>query len=159
MSTNSKDIPTADEKLSSTSPDTDHEINALLPDYGKRSYFKVGFLVKLNLLMFVVSLASTNTGYDGSLLNSFQSMPNWRQAMHHNGKEPKGAILGALSNGITFGTILACLCAAQLSDHFGRRHCIAAGNIIMIIGVVIQSAAQDYAMFLVARIIIGFDKS
>ncbi|GME73722.1 unnamed protein product [Ambrosiozyma monospora] len=156
MSVNFKDSPTADEKKSPSPHNEDPEISALLPDYGKRSYLKVRFLVRLNLLMFVVSLASTNTGYDCSLLNSLQSMPNWRQAMILNGKEPTGAILGALSNGVTFGVILAALFSAQLSDFFGRRHCIAAGNIIMLVGVIIQSAAQSYGMFLAGRIILGF---
>lgn len=75
--------------------DEGQHLKHFLPNYGK-SWIKVPHLVKLNLILLIVSLTSTNTGYDGSLLNSFQSIPDW---MHAMGK-PSGAVLGALSNGV-----------------------------------------------------------
>ncbi|CAM9016892.1 unnamed protein product [Wickerhamomyces anomalus] len=135
-------------------------LDEFIPNYGKL-WIRVPHLVHLNILMFIVSLTATNSGFDGSLLNAFQSMDDWKNAM---GK-PSGAVLGALNNGTAF------FIASYLSDKFGRRHAITIGNIIMICGVVVQSCAgtwlntvdqaihndkRCFAMSLVARIIIGF---
>jgi sugar porter (SP) family MFS transporter len=138
-----------------------------LPDYGK-PWYKVPHLLKLNTLILIISLTSTNTGYDGSLLNAFQSIPDWMNAMGN----PSGAVLGAIANGVVFGVFFSTMgFASYLSDKFGRRHTITVGNFIMIIGTIIQSCAgawrgvteetedpnkDAYAMFLVARIILGF---
>ncbi|KAH3675973.1 hypothetical protein WICMUC_002269 [Wickerhamomyces mucosus] len=147
--------------------ETDGENNYkhYLPDYGK-PWFKVSHLLRLNTLMLIISLTSTNTGYDGSLLNALQSMPEWMHAMDN----PSGAVLGAINNGVVFGILISTLVASYISDQFGRRNAITLGNIIMIIGVIIQSCSGawlsndqildntskgTYAMFLVARIIIG----
>ncbi|CCH41021.1 Hexose transporter 2 [Wickerhamomyces ciferrii] len=142
------------------------KIKAYLPDYGK-SWYKVPHLLKLNSILMIVSLTSTNTGYDGSLLNAFQSMPDWAHAM---GK-PTGATLGAVANGVVFGCALGFTIAPMISDRVGRRNAITVGNIIMLIGAILQSCAgawltvrgeyehndqRTYAMFLVARIILGF---
>jgi len=146
--------------------DDGQHLKHFLPNYGKH-WIKVPHLLQLNILMLIVSLTSTNTGYDGSLLNAFQSIPDWMHAMGN----PTGAVLGAMSNGVVFGCILAFPFASPLGDRFGRRHAITIGNIIMIAGTIIQACAgtfytveseklhpdkRAYAMFLVARIIIGF---
>ncbi len=149
-------------------PDDDAQhLKHFLPNYGK-AWFKVPHLLKLNLILLIVSLTSTNTGYDGSLLNAFQSIPDWRMAMNN----PSGAVLGAINNGVVFGCILGFPFASPIGDKYGRRHAVTIGNVIMIIGTVIQSCtgagfmtvkketenpdSRAYAMFLVARIIIGF---
>lgn len=69
-------------------------LDEFIPNYGKL-WIRVPHLVHLNILMFIVSLTATNSGFDGSLLNAFQSMDDWKNAM---GK-PSGAVLGALNNG------------------------------------------------------------
>jgi MFS family permease len=42
-----------------------------------------------------------------------------------------------------------------VGDKLGRRHTITLGGLIMIIGAILQTAAVDYAMMLVARVITG----
>ncbi|CCH41023.1 Hexose transporter 2 [Wickerhamomyces ciferrii] len=144
------------------------KIKAYLPNYGK-SWIKVPHLLRLNLILLIVSLTSTNTGYDGSLLNAFQSIPDWVHAMGN----PTGAVLGAIANGVVFGCALGFPVAPWISDRLGRRHAITVGNAIMIVGALIQSVSgtwltvegesregftekRAYAMFLIARIILGF---
>jgi hypothetical protein len=41
-------------------------INDVLPDYGK-PWYRVPHLLKLNLLLLICMLSSTNNGYDGSV--------------------------------------------------------------------------------------------
>lgn len=48
-------------------------------------------------------ITNSSNGYDGSLLNGLQSLPQWREYFD----TPTGAILGALSNGYTLGNFLA----------------------------------------------------
>lgn len=159
-----KDNTAREEKAAALEP-VDH-LHNYLPSYGK-PWFKVPHLVHLNLLILIISLTSTNTGYDGSLLNAFQSMPDWMAVMGN----PTGAVLGAINNGVVFGVFLSFFFASSIADKFGRRHAISIGNTIMVIGTIIQSCAgvwttvaaehektnkRSYAMFLVARMILGF---
>lgn len=53
-----------------------------------------------------------------------------------------GCLAGALSN-------------LWVGDRLGRRHTIALGGIIMCVGAVLQTAAVNYAMMLVARVVTG----
>lgn len=68
---------------------------------------------------------------------------------------PTGTRLGSLANGTIFGQILAFPIAPYLCDKIGRRASIFVGATILVIGAAIQAAAQNYGMFLAARMIIG----
>ncbi|KAL2865313.1 general substrate transporter [Aspergillus lucknowensis] len=115
-------------------------------------WYKQRHLLLLNLSMVIPYLSSTTNGYDGSMLNGLQSMVQWQNSFDH----PTGTRLGSLSNGVIFGQILAFPIAPWLCDHMGRRFPIFIGSLLLVIGAVLQCAAQNYAMFLVSRMIIGF---
>lgn len=100
----------------------------------------------------VPMITNSSNGYDGSLLNGLQSLPQWREYFN----SPTGAVLGALGNGYTFGNALALPVIAFFNDKYGRLASLRVGCTIAIVGSALQAAAQNYAMFLVARIIIGF---
>ncbi|GMG24784.1 unnamed protein product [Ambrosiozyma monospora] len=146
-----------DEKFDTPPPnipngnDNEETVDMYLPDYGKWAFLRKPFMIKLNLLMAILALSSSNTGYDGSLLNSLQVFDEWN---HYMG-DPSGAVLGALNNGVVFGVLLSFAVSSTIADRIGRKLAITLGNFIMIIGIIIQSCSVDYAMFLVARIIIG----
>ena len=97
-------------------------------------------------------ITNSSNGYDGSLLNGLQSLPQWRE--YYNA--PTGAVLGALSNAYTLGNFAALPFIAYFNDKYGRLTGLRIGCVISIIGSVLQGASQHYAMFLVARLIIGF---
>lgn len=129
--------------------------NAVLEDYLPNDgvpWWKKGHLVRLNLLMVLCMLSSTNNGYDGSMLNGLQSMETWQEYFNH----PTGQHLGGLGNGMLFGGVAAWPFAPWMADRFGRKIPIAFGATVLIIGSVIQCAAQNYAMFLIGRLVIGF---
>lgn len=69
---------------------------------------------------------------------------------------PKGTRLGSLANGTIFGQILAFPVVPWLCDHTGRRFPIFLGSALLVLGAVLQAAAQNYGMFLASRMIIGF---
>ncbi|KAJ5625989.1 hypothetical protein N7510_002298 [Penicillium lagena] len=126
-------------------------LESVLPKTGK-PWYKQRHFVLLNLMMIIPYLSSTTNGYDGSMLNGLQSMKQWQ----HFFDFPGGSRLGSLSNGVIFGQILAFPIAPWLCDHTGRRFPIFIGSALLVIGAILQCASQDYAMFLVSRMIIGF---
>lgn len=124
----------------------------LLPDYGK-SWIRVPHLLKLNTILILSTfVTATNSGFDGSILNGFQSMNVWES---YFGK-PEGSILGALANGYTFGSTISMPIAPWFTDKYGRKLPIASGAATIIIGAIIQTCAQNYGTFMVGRIFIGF---
>ena len=144
-------MATAETHDAASSPPTEWDLHKVLPQSGK-PWYKQRHLLILNLMMVVPFLSSTTNGYDGSMLNGLQSMVQWRTSFHN----PTGTRLGSLSNGTIFGQILAFPIAAWLAERTGRRFPIFIGSVLLVIGAVLQCAAQNYAMFLVARMIIGF---
>lgn len=109
-------------------------------------------LVQLNFLLLCAFLGQTATGYDGSMLNGMQALPQWNAYFG----TPSGGNLGALVNGIVFGVLLALPISSILCDKIGRRYPITIGTIIIIFGSILQTAAVNYAMFVVGRFLLGF---
>jgi sugar porter (SP) family MFS transporter len=106
----------------------------------------------LNLLLLCAIVTDITNGYDGSMLNGIQSVTQWQEFFGH----PTGARLGTISNGTRYGQLAALLVCAPIIQRFGRKLPIAIGSSILLFGVVLQTAAQNYAMFVVGRILIGF---
>ncbi|KAH3667091.1 hypothetical protein WICMUC_005438 [Wickerhamomyces mucosus] len=92
-----------------------------------KPWYKVKNLALLNVWLVIITLTSVESGFDGSLLNGLQSLRSWQDFFH----EPTGARLGVLSSGFSIGQILS------------------------IIGAVIQGASKNYGQFFVGRLIIG----
>lgn len=57
---------------------------------------------------------------------------------------------------VFIGGVLGPLVSGVIADRLGRRPAIFWGSIITLVGVLLQTAAQNIAMFVVARIILGF---
>lgn len=106
----------------------------------------------LNLLLICAIVTDITNGYDGSMLNGLQIIENWQTYFN----EPTGSILGVISNGTRFGQVASLLVSATLIQRFGRRRPIAIGSGILLLGVIVQTAAQSTAMFVVGRVLIGF---
>ncbi|KAH8884157.1 general substrate transporter [Thozetella sp. PMI_491] len=109
-------------------------------------------LVKLNLLLLCALLTQTASGFDASMLNGMQSLPQWKLYFG----SPQGVELGAMTFGPNGGTLISILISSQLCDRFGRRWPIFGGSLIIILGSVLQTAAVNYGMFVVARFLVGF---
>lgn len=136
-------------KVSQT--DNNPLLEQVLPKYDK-AWYRVPHLLWLNLCIAIPLLSNSCNGYDGSMLNGLQSLPRWQEYFDH----PTGAILGALSNSYVLGSVIGFPFAAWANDKFGRKLTSIFGCVIIVIGSAIQCASQNYAMFFVARIIVGF---
>ena len=126
-------------------------LNDVIPR-DRKPWYSDWTLWHLNLLLMCGLLTQTATGFDASMLNGMQSLPQWQEFFG----EPKGTRLGAMTFGPNGGVLISILISSQLCDWFGRRKPIAGGSAIIIIGSVIQTVATNYGMFVASRFIIGF---
>lgn len=90
-------------------------------------------------------------GYDGSMLNGLNILPSYTDYFNLN-----SATTGLNTASVFIGGFLGPLVSGVMADKLGRRPTIFWGSLITIIGIILQTAAQDIAMFVVARIILGF---
>ncbi|CDO93565.1 unnamed protein product [Kluyveromyces dobzhanskii CBS 2104] len=136
----------------------------VLPDL-KKPFYKVPYLRSLSWYIFVLTLASTNNGYDGSLLNGLYAMPDFLNAMGN----PSAAELGLISNGMMFGILIFFQFAPYVIDKYGRKAGIYLGNVLICLGVLIQSLSgvwinglpenydekDVFGMFVASRVVLG----
>ncbi|KAL3489862.1 MFS hexose transporter [Aspergillus germanicus] len=105
----------------------------------------------MNLLMFFPLLSIFTLGFDGSMMIGLQAVEGWRSYFG----EPSGATLSLFNGAYPIGGLIAVPFISTLNDHLGRRWGIVTGAIICIIGAALQGTAQNLAMFVVSRGIIG----
>lgn len=90
-------------------------------------------------------------GYDGSMINGLNILPSYTDYF-----QLTPATTGLNTASIFIGGIIGPLFAGVISDRFGRRPTIFWGSLLTLLGVLLQTAAQHIAMFVIARIILGF---
>ena len=126
-------------------------LNDVIPR-DRKPWWRDTTLLKLNTLMLCALLTQIASGYDSSMLNGMQSLPQWKKYFG----QPTGTRLGAMSFGPTGGTLISVLVSSQLCERFGRRYPICGGSLIIIIGSILQTAAVNYGMFVASRFFVGF---
>ncbi|EIW61310.1 hexose transporter [Trametes versicolor FP-101664 SS1] len=119
----------------------------------KVPWYKKRNLRMLYILMFPTCIGIEMTsGFDSSMMNGLQAVPTWDAFFGH----PRSTILGLLSALYSLGSICSLPFVPFVTDRFGRRFAIIFGSVIMVIGAALQTASQDFAMFVIARFLLGF---
>ncbi|KAF4622204.1 hypothetical protein D9613_009628 [Agrocybe pediades] len=118
----------------------------------KRPWYKNRRIILLNFWIVILLVTSSTNGYDGSMMNGLQSLPQWQSAFNN----PHGGALGLLGAIQNIGSLSALPFAPYMADILGRKSCIVWGACLMIIGTVVQTASQNVHMFIGARWLIGF---
>ncbi|CAN6601004.1 hexose transporter Hxt8p [Trichomonascus vanleenenianus] len=108
-------------------------------------------LVGLNILLLGPVLTQITSGYDGSCLNGLQSVETWQEYFDH----PTGGRLGTMSNGLTIGSLIALPFVSYMMEYAGRRVPMIFGTSLVVLGAALQGAAQNFNMFVAARIVMG----
>ena len=80
-------------------------------------------LVILNAWIALLLITSSTVGFDGSMMNGLQSLPQWRDAFNHPGSSMLG-LLNAIQN---IGALAGLPFAPYLSDGMGRRFAVMLG--------------------------------
>ncbi|KAH7349496.1 lactose permease [Plectosphaerella cucumerina] len=127
---------------------------ALLPD-DPRPWYKVRHLISLNLCLIVPLLSSTTLGYDGSMMNGLQTLPQWRSFFGN----PEGALLGLMNAVYPLGKVVGMVVVTYVSDRFGRKLPLFIGLVSCIGFAIMQGLAQNLATFVTARALLGFATS
>ncbi|KAJ3752005.1 sugar transporter [Lentinula raphanica] len=111
------------------------------------------FLISV-LLVLCSSITSTTFGYDGSMINGLNILPSYTDYFHltpaTTGLNTASLWIGGCIAGVTWG---------KVTDVIGRRPALFWAAILTLVAVVLQTAAQNIAMFVIARIILGFGTS
>jgi sugar porter (SP) family MFS transporter len=92
------------------------------------------------------------SGFDSQLINALQIVPSWIAYFGN----PQGSLKGIIAAAYSLGAILSLPFIPMVDDRFGRRGSIVYGSTIMIIGSVIQGLSTHVAMYIVARLVLGF---
>ncbi|CCF44158.1 lactose permease [Colletotrichum higginsianum] len=124
---------------------------AVLPAHPKPWYL-TPHLLKLNLLLLVPLLSSASVGYDGSMMNGLQTLPQWRQFFGN----PEGAILGLMNAVYPLGKVVALFVVTYVGDRWGRKLPLSIGLVACIAFAVLQGLAQGLPSFVTARALLGF---
>ncbi|KAJ7659244.1 general substrate transporter [Mycena polygramma] len=117
-----------------------------------RKWYNNRRLMALNAWILLLLITSSTNGYDGSMVNGLQSLPQWEEYFHNPTKGKLG-LLSAIQN---IGALAGYPFAPYLSDGIGRKPTVFLGALIMVIATVIQTASQSVGMFIGARFLIGF---
>lgn len=91
-------------------------------------------------------------GYDNSMMNGLQSLPQWQLFMDH----PVGARLGFINAIQALGTFLGISMMAPVANKYGRKRSIYIGLVIICLGVGLQTGAGNQDIFVAARSLVGF---
>ncbi|KAJ7469024.1 general substrate transporter [Mycena latifolia] len=91
------------------------------------------------------------SGFDSSMMNGLQAVDSWDSFYH----SPRSALLGLMSAAYSLGAIVALPVVPYVNDVLGRRMAIIFGSILMFIGAALQTASQNFAMFVISRLILG----
>ncbi|KAF4125463.1 Sugar transporter [Geosmithia morbida] len=84
-------------------------------------------------------------------MNGLQTLPQWKEYFNH----PAGTLLGLVNASQSIGGVLGLPIVGIISDKLGRKPVLVSGILIVCVGAAIQAASVNYAMFIVARIIVG----
>ncbi|KAJ5657277.1 uncharacterized protein N7484_000926 [Penicillium longicatenatum] len=85
------------------------------------------------------------------MLNGLNILPSYTGYFNLN-----DATTGLNTASVFIGGFLGPMVSGVMADKLGRRPAIFWGSALTIVGVILQTAAQNIAMFVVARIILGF---
>ncbi|CCA66652.1 related to hexose transporter protein [Serendipita indica DSM 11827] len=105
----------------------------------------------LNFCLALVILASAVNGYDSSVLNGLQILPEFKK--HFN--SPDGSTLGFMSAAQNFGGLIMLPIAPYVSDGIGRRKTLSIGAFIIAGGAILQALSANVGHFIASRGLIG----
>lgn len=125
--------------------------------FANRSFPRVPWWKRPNLrrlYFYIILLILTNTanGFDGSMMNGLQSLSYWQEYFNY----PRGSILGLFNSSMSLGSLIGLFFTPYLIDKMGRKMGLVVGSVIMLMAVGLQAGAQNFGMFVAARIVLGF---
>ncbi|KXX74778.1 Lactose permease [Madurella mycetomatis] len=119
----------------------------------KKWFFQKPNLLYLYMMLFPTCMGiELTSGFDSQMINALQIVPSWISFFN----DPQGSLKGIIAAAYSLGAILSLPLIPIVNDRFGRRWSIFGGSVIMVIGAIIQGFSTHVAMYIIARMILGF---
>ncbi|KAL2256589.1 hypothetical protein VTK26DRAFT_1434 [Humicola hyalothermophila] len=119
----------------------------------KKKFWQKPNLFYLYLILFPTCMGiELTSGFDSQMINALQMVDYWNIYFEH----PQGDLKGIIAAAYSLGAVLSLPLIPIVNDKFGRRWPIFGGSVIMVIGAIIQGFSQHVAMYIIARMILGF---
>ncbi|KAH7001013.1 sugar transporter [Ilyonectria destructans] len=122
----------------------------VLPNDGV-AWYKKGHLRLLNYYAFSMALLAAANGYDGSMMNGLQALPQWHDFMDN----PKGAWLGFINAIQALSSTLAYPAVAYFANRWGRKRGLLIGFFFLFLGAFLQAFTPNSAGFIISRFFLG----
>ncbi|KAI1121208.1 general substrate transporter [Nemania abortiva] len=90
-------------------------------------------------------------GYDASLLNGLQNIPQWNEYFGN----PSGNYLGLISASLFLPAIVTPYFSSAVNSKFGRKPALWTGSIILITGAIVNGTATSGGAFIGGRVLMG----
>ncbi|KZV90544.1 hypothetical protein EXIGLDRAFT_676929 [Exidia glandulosa HHB12029] len=116
------------------------------------AWFKNRGIVMLNICLIVPLCVASLNGFDSSVLNGLQIVPDFKRWFNY----PNSHEMGLMNSAQNMGALLALPLTPIASDRLGRRKALFIGSCIMLAGVAVQVIANNMQTLIGARAIIGF---
>lgn len=113
-------------------------------------------MIHLYGIMGIGYLVSTMNGFDSSLMGAINAMKTYQDTFGLTGEGSSAGIIFIIYN---LGQIAAFPFCGFLADGYGRRMCIFAGCLLVLVGTAIQTSAHEMGQFIGGRFILGFGAS
>ncbi|KAK3669283.1 hypothetical protein LTR78_010821 [Recurvomyces mirabilis] len=113
-------------------------------------------MLKLYFILGIGYLVSTMNGFDSSLMGSINAMPSYQRSFGLTGAGSSTGIIFIIYN---CGQIAAFPFCGFFADGYGRRVCIFAGCVLVLVGTAIQASAHGMGQFIAGRFLLGFGAS
>ncbi|KAH8593223.1 MFS sugar transporter-like protein [Bisporella sp. PMI_857] len=145
-----------------------HEADPVLTrivEEDKVKWWKKPNLRYLYLLLYPTCMGiEITSGFDSQMINGLQFIPAWNKYFGKSSIDAKGKVtyaiagelLGIISAAYNLGAILAVPIVPWVAHKTGRRWSIFIGSSFQCVGAIIQCFSQHAAMYIVARMILGF---
>lgn len=127
------------------------------PRFAKVTWWREPHLRKLYAMCLVLMIASSTTGYDGSLINTSQQIQLWEDFFFSDIADNNK--LGILVNMFNIGSIVSFFITPYVTDHCGRKPAIVAGCVLMVCGGCLTAFCNGYVVYIIGRFVLGFGNS
>ncbi|KAJ8114437.1 hypothetical protein OPT61_g3684 [Boeremia exigua] len=136
------------ETISSFAMGVNNELAAVLPD--DKPWYTKSHLVKLHFCILSLTMFSSANGYDGSLMNGLQALPQWVTFMDN----PTGSWLGFLNAMYWLGMGVNYPLTAIVANKFGRKPGVYVGYTFLLAGSLAILSNSEIA-FIMSRFLVG----
>ncbi|KAF6827770.1 hypothetical protein CPLU01_08884 [Colletotrichum plurivorum] len=126
------------------------ELASVLPNDGVR-WWKKPHLLRLNFCIASFVLFTSSNGFDGSIMNGFLALPQWKAFMSN----PAGAWLGFVNAIYSLGAVVGYPLSAIICNRWGRKPGLWLSVLVAMGGTALQTAAPNVAAFIAGRFFMG----